>query len=59
MHTKPLSLLTPMASAINQNHPGVNKLGPGISLSFALEDNNPELLGHLLRATDDRADFLG
>ena len=35
------------------------KLGPGIRLPFALEDNNAELLGHLLRATDDRADFLG
>src|SRR2546428_432374 len=35
------------------------KLGPGISLPFALEDDNPELLGHLLRATDDRADSLG
>ena len=35
------------------------KLGPGIRLPFAFEDDNPELLGYLLRATDDRADFLG
>ena len=35
------------------------ELGPGIILPFALKNNNAELLGHILRATNDRTDFLG